>query len=346
VIAGHLDPSTDIRWRSLASRDGAGLFHSPLWLGAVRDAYDFPIEADIVTGPDGEAVAGIAYARLAGPPAERVIAAPFCDACDPLFGEPDQLAGLLASLKSHCIPVHLRCLDAAIDTAMDFSVVKRARWHRLALADTAEARWRALTPSTQRAVRKSRRSGVRIAPLDPGPDLAAFHHLHVILRKTKYRMLAQPLAFFDAIAARFKPAGKWHSLGAWIGDRLVAASIYLRWGDTLYYKFNTSLGETLDARPNDLLVWEGIELASSLGCNTLDLGPSDDDQPGLIRFKRQFGASESELRFLRHDPEGWDGAPGDTARRLLGEVAGLTTGPDLPDEVSARTGAALYRYFA
>jgi len=41
---------------------------------------------------------------------------------------------------------------------------------------------------------------------------------------------------------------------------------------------------------NSLLVWAGMTLGRALDCRALDLGPSDDDQPGLIRFKRQFGA--------------------------------------------------------
>ena len=36
--------------------------------------------------------------------------------------------------------------------------------------------------------------------------------------------------------------------------------------------------DALDDRPNDLLIWEGMELACALGCRQLDLGPSDDDQ--------------------------------------------------------------------
>jgi len=73
-------------------------------------------------------------------------------------------------------------------------------------------------------------------------------------------------------------------------------------------------------RPNNLLVWSSIELARSLGCRTLDFGPSDDDQPGLIRFKRQFGAAERELRFLRYIPPEWQDHRGDDMRRLLGEL--------------------------
>ena len=122
-------------------------------------------------------------------------------------------------------------------------------------------------------------------PLDGMDDLAEFHRLHVALRKRKYRLLAQPFAFFEAIKHRFQEVDGWFPLGAFVDDRLVAASLYLRWGDTLYYKFNASCTRSLELRANNLLVWAGILLAQSLGCSELDLGPSDDDQPGLIRFQ-------------------------------------------------------------
>ncbi len=328
------------------SRRRGGLFHSAPWLGAVQDAYGFPLRASVVVDAAGQPTAGIPYACLEGPPAPRLVTAPFCDACDPLFERPEEWAQLLGALEAHQLPLHLRCLDTELPDQDRFIVTKRARWHTISLAESAEDRWNALDPSTQRAIRKARRHGVEIRRLAPGPDLEAFHRLHVALRKAKYRLLAQPLAFFEAIGRRFQDAGNWHSLGAWVSDRLVAATIYLRWGDILYYKFNASSLDALDVRPNSLLTWEGVELASSLGCRRLDLGPSDDDQPGLIRFKRQFGAEERELRFLQLDPPGWDEHPALAPKRTLGEVTKLLTRPEVPDEVTAQAGAELYRYFA
>lgn len=341
-----LDPVADPRWSALVARRGGSLFHSPLWLGAVGDAYGFPLRAAVIVSEAGEPIAGIPFAVLDGPPAPRLVAAPFCDACDALVERPDQWASLLGALEAHQLPVHLRCLGMEPPEHGRLLVTKRARWHTITLDETVEARWKRLDASAQRAIRKARRDGVEIRPLTLGPDLAAFHRLHVSLRKAKYRLLAQPLSFLEAIARRFQDAGRWHALGAWLGDRLVAGTIYLRWGETLYYKFNASSLDALRARPNDLLAWEGIQLAQALGCRSLDLGPSDDDQPGLIRFKRQLGAGERELRFLRLVPPGWDDGPAREPRRLLSELTSLLTRPEVPDEISAEGGAALYRYFA
>jgi len=345
-MESEVDPVTDPAWAGLVSRRRGGLFHSPLWLGSVHDAYGFRLRALMVTDGPGDAAAGVAFSILEAPPSPRLVAAPFCDACDPLFAHREDWTRLLIGLKGHQRPIFLRCLDVRLPADDGLVVVKRARWHRVSLEGALEDRWGALDSSTQRAIRKARKEGVSIRPLSPGADLAEFHRLHVGLRKAKYRLLAQPLAFFEAIARRFAAEDNWFALAAWLGDRLIAGTVYLRWGDTLYYKFNASSLEHLGVRPNNLLTWEGIEMAASLGCRWLDLGPSDDDQPGLIRFKRQFGAEERELQFLRLDPPGWDDTPSQAQKHFLGDITERLTQPQVPDSLTAEAGAQLYRYFA
>jgi CelD/BcsL family acetyltransferase involved in cellulose biosynthesis len=346
VSSKEIDPVTDPIWSALVARHRGGLFHSPLWLGSVQDAYGFRLRASVIVDHAGDVTAGIAFSCLETPPGPRLVAAPFCDACDPLFVQEEEWAGLLETLRAHERPILLRCLGVRLPEHDDLTVIKRARWHAVALEGTKEGRWNALDPSTRRAIRKARREGVIVRPLAPGPGLAEFHRMHVALRKAKYRLLAQPLSFFEAIAGRFVAADKWYALGAWLGGRLIAGTIFLLWGDTLYYKFNASSPDALSVRPNSLLTWEGMELASALGCRWLDLGPSDDDQPGLIRFKRQFGAEERELRFLRLDPPDWDDTTAQAHRRILGEMTARLTEPDVPDGLAAQAGARLYRYFA
>ena len=167
------------------------------------------------------------------------------------------------------------------------------------------------------AIRRAEGAGVEIRPLIGVEGLHGFLDLHAALRKRKYRLLAQP-ACSSRRSRHFAAVQGWHPLGAFIDGRLIAATIYLRWGDVLYYKFNASALDALAVRPNNLLIWAGAKLARSLGCRALDLGPSDDDQPGLIRFKRGFGAAERELTFFRWSPPGFSAERGAEVRRLLG----------------------------
>jgi lipid II:glycine glycyltransferase (peptidoglycan interpeptide bridge formation enzyme) len=204
--------------------------------------------------------------------------------------------------------------------------------------------WAGLTAPTRQAIRKAKRTGVEVRPLSRQDGCEGFYGLHVALRKNKYHLLAQPLAFFQAIARRF--GDSWIPHGAFLGDRLIAATVYLRWGDTLYYKFNASAQDALEVRPNNLLVWAGVLLAQSLGCRNLDLGPSDDDQPGLIRFKRGFGAEQQRLQVLQWAPPGWRDMHSAQVRCALGDMARLLTAPEVPDDITARAGTSFYRFFA
>lgn len=342
-----IDPVSDPRWLALIDSCRGGLFHSPPWLRVLSDAYGFAVRAYLALGPGGAPRGGLAFCEIHDALGPRVASLPFSDCSDPLLESPEAWRILFPRLQAHGVPLHLRCLDDRIVAADErLAVSKRARWHTLSLEAGPDDLWNRLAEPTQRAVRRAERSGVVIRPLEGHQGLQGFIQLHVALRKQKYRLLAQPAAFFEAIARRFADGGGWLPLGAYLDDRLIAATIYLRWGDTLYYKFNASAQDALQARPNSLLAWAGIGLGRRLGCRVFDLGPSDDDQPGLIRFKRDLGAEEKELCFLRYTPPGWPTERGAEVGRLLGQLTRLLTAPDVPDEVTERAGALFYRLFA
>jgi CelD/BcsL family acetyltransferase involved in cellulose biosynthesis len=341
-----VDPITDVRWNALLSLEAAGLFHSPPWLRALSVTYSFKMQAHVATDAANVVRGGVAFCEMADVFGRRVVSSPFCDTCDPLLESSQWWPTLFACLQKHELPVYLRCVeDHTAQGDPRVTVIKRARWHTLQVNGDIDAVWDGLEGPARRAIRKARRGDVTVRLLEGADSPAKFHRLHVALRKRKYRLLAQPLSFFEAVKECFEKIDGWFPMGAFVDGQLVAATIYLRWGDTLYYKFNAS-GDSLELRPNNLLVWAGIELAQSLGCRKLDLGPSDDDQRGLIRFKQQFGAREREVRFLRYLPPGWPDHQSAELHRLLGELTRLLTSPDATDELTAQAGALLYRFFA
>jgi CelD/BcsL family acetyltransferase involved in cellulose biosynthesis len=312
----------------------------------VSAAFGFPVRAWLAEDDNGRPLGGVAFCELDDLGGHRLVSLPFSDCGDPLFASPEAWRVLLSRLQSSGIPVHFRCLFAdRLPLEDGLSVTGRASWHRLSVSGSEDELWQGIAPAARRAIRRAQRGGVEIRTLEGAADRDAFHRMHVALRKRKYRLLAQPPQFFEAIEDRFQAIGGWHGLAAVLDGRLIAATMYLRWGDVLYYKFNASDESALAARPNSLLVWAGIQLAKRLGCAALDLGPSRTEQPGLIRFKRSFGAEELELRFLRWTPPDWrPQPPGGSA--VLRELIDLLTDPAVPDEITARAGAALYRFLA
>jgi CelD/BcsL family acetyltransferase involved in cellulose biosynthesis len=342
-----ISPAEDPLWLSLLDHPAAGLFHSPPWLCALSETYGFRVRAYVARTAAGSAAGGIPFCEVEDILGPRIVALPFSDTCDPLLASCEAWDVLLERLQSHGLPVYLRFLDARPVLAGDhWRTVKTVPSQRVTIASSLEELWAGLTAPTRRAINKARRAGLQVRPLGRHEVAEGFYRLHVALRKNKYRMLAQSQEFFEALADRFAACGAWFPLGAFLDGRLVAAALYLRWRQTLYYKFNASAQDALALRPNNLLVWTGLELAQSLGCNVVDLGPSDEDQPGLIRFKRGFGAVPQEARFLMWNPPGWRDTTGAPARAMLSEITELLTAPEVPDEVTAKAGACLYRFFA
>lgn len=334
-----LDPVVDDGWRVLVSRCGS-MFHSPEWLAVLTDTYGWSPEAAMVIDRTGTPVAGISWFTVSDPGGERVVALPFSDFGGPIGpGHDDELLGVLERAG---LPVRCRIVtEPGAPTIRP--VARTARWHGISVDPDPTVNWARLSPSTRRAVRKARREGVEVVARSDAAFVGQFRRLHTGVRSRKYRLLPQPRAFFAHLRRRFTAVDGWHPLSAVRRDSLVAATVYLRHGDTLYYKFNASDPTSLSMRPNDLLVWSGIELASRLGCSTLDMGASDDDQPGLSRFKRGFGAEEREIRRLVWGP------PSATDGRWLGHLAEITarcTEPTASLELAEAAGDIFYRYFA
>ena len=76
----------------------------------------------------------------------------------------------------------------------------------------------------------------------------------------------------------------------------------------------------------------------------LDLGRSDVDQPGLVNFKRRFGAEESDLHtlMLKNSPP----EQGVEAAWIVSEITRLFVQDRTPDQLTEHAGDLLYRLFA
>lgn len=348
-----IDPRVDGLWRELALRERSDVFHSPGWIDAVCATYGFQARALVLSSADVP-LAGVPYAVVDDALGERLVSLPFSDYCDPLVATVDQWRRLLDRLLAEGLPISTRCLhtEVPIDEGR-LAVVKRARWHGIDLSGDLEGLWRGLHGSSRQGVRRAESLGVEVRLAGDESDLRAFYDLHLGVRKRKYRMLAQPFAFFQNLSRHFLESNNGCLMLARRRGQLLAGVLFLEWKDTLYYKFNASCLEGLGVRPNDLLLWRGIEYASDRGLAHLDLGLSDWDQEGLVRYKRKYASREKTISYLRHPGPGaafgGQAAPGPSdgaLRQLLPQLTDLFTDDAVPDAITARAGTLLYRLFA
>jgi CelD/BcsL family acetyltransferase involved in cellulose biosynthesis len=338
-----IDACRDERWRSAADHRYGSLFSSPPWIEAVARAYGLAMSASVRVR-SGAVAAGIPFAHVRDIRGDRIVSLPFSDYCDPLVDDDEAWRDLVGPLLAYDSPVTLRCLRNTVpveDTRFQTSL--RGLWHGVDLTRTEDDLWSDLDGSARQNVRKARRSGVTIREGRTLNDVRIFHDMHCRLRKTKHRLLAQPLAFFETLHELFSPTDGLTVLLAECGGQVVAGILFLEWGGTLYYKFNASV----DQRhcPNDLLAWEGIRMGRRRGLTRFDFGLSDVEQPGLVRYKRKFATEESCIRLLQWRPQGYSDPRAEQASQMLGRVTSLFTDPAVPDDIARAAGNELYRYF-
>jgi CelD/BcsL family acetyltransferase involved in cellulose biosynthesis len=341
-----VDPRTDLLWRKLLEQAHCGVFHSPDWIQVLTDTYGWEAHAYVILSDDGEPCAGIPFCRIADMLGERIVALPFSDYCDPLVNDANGWRTLIDQLLPEHRPITVRCLHNNLPLGDErFSLFKEAKWHGLDLRPELDALWSAMHESTHRAIRKSQRAGLVVRPAQSEDELRAFFDMHLKIRKYKYGLLAQPYTFFQNIWRRFVETEQGFLLLALCENKIVAGDLFLMFKDTLYYKFNASLPGDLSHRPNDLLIWEGIQRGKNQGLKLLDFGLSDIDQEGLIRYKRKFGTQEKTISFLRHEPNGGPTPAEKEMRALLGKLTTRFTDQLVPDLVTERAGEDLYRLF-
>jgi CelD/BcsL family acetyltransferase involved in cellulose biosynthesis len=341
-----VDPRSDPAWEELMAGPRGSVFGSPAWISAIADTYGFDVAADVCIGTEGQPVAGFACADVRDFRGVRQISLPFCDYLDPVLDTDELWNDLVGPRLARGLPLQLRVLEPGPPRHDPrFDHVGELMWHATDLERGEEDILAGFHSQARQNLRAALRRGVSVhfsASLD---DMRAFHELHRRVRKRKYRLLAQPVSFFENIWKRFAPLDAVTVGFASHEGVVIAAAVYLFWRDVMYFKFGASIAERLVVRPNELLGWESIRLGVQRGCRKYDWGVSDLAQPGLVSFKRKFATEEGGVAVLRHTPTGYSPSESSAAARALGELTSLLTRDDVPDEVTQRAGEILYRYF-
>ena len=334
------NPRTDARWRRLADEHG-DLFNSSRWLAVLHQGYG--IEFDSVVFGHGQG--GFAWAEIKDVRGTRITSLPFSDFADPpgLPSSTDLGAAIEPLLDRGC-PVTLRFLRSRLPELSGLVEVDRLAWHRASLPATEDELWNSVKSGARQNIRKAKGQGLEITIGSTREMLRQFRRLHVSLRKSKYRMLAQPTAFFDAIADRFGPDDLRVVLASDDGV-VVAGLVLLRHRDTAYYKFNASTDRALAIRANDLVMWTSLVEAQRWGCRQFDFGVSDLDQPGLIRYKRKYATEESEVVVLKSRAVAEPSPLASSVGRSLPRLTHLLTDERCPDRLTGWGGDVLYRLF-
>ena len=340
-----VDPVHDERWRDLVEGADTDVFQSPSWLRVLGDTYDFAPRANVLVDDDGAVLAGMAFCRVFGVNGERNSSLPFSDYSDPIVSSSQDWNRLVLPLLKEEIPVTMSVLRNQLPAEdIRFTVVGTAKWHEIDVKPEIDLIWERVSPSARRAIRKARNVGVQLRQAKTRDELRAFFELHLRVRKYRHRLLAQPYQFFERIFDQFMETDNGVLILAESDGSIVAGVLFLEWKNKLYYKFNAWDPEFSASRPNDAILWAGIEYCKERDLAGLDLGLSDPSQEGLLRYKQKYASDERDILHLR-SPHSVKHADDESLSFMPGLVDLLTT-QGVPDSVTEQAGQLLYKLFA
>jgi hypothetical protein len=158
---------------------------------------------------------------------------------------------------------------------------------------------------------------------------------------------ARPFRLFAAMWEILRPRGQMELLLAEKSEagtsRLLAGSIFLKFGRTVFYSFTGCRRENFPLHPHDLIQWHAIHGAVRDGFLRYDFGEVPEEAPLLANFKSKWGAKESGLcRYYYPAPDKLElrGLPMNPwSKRLVS-----TAWQKLPLPLTARLGDWLYGF--
>lgn len=197
------------------------------------------------------------------------------------------------------------------------------------------------------AVRKAQREGLSVRDAASEADLRDWYLLYLDVNRWR-GLPSRPYRLFQAAWDHLWSVGFLRLLlvhrRQYGRDLLVAGSMLLMLGDTVYYAFNGRVREALPLRPNDLLQWHALRDATAAGYRWYDFGEVEQGNEGLARFKAKWGTQTRTLVRYHAPP-----LPGDTGYRDLRTSVwprrvAVAAWHRVPLSLTAFAGDRLYRF--
>lgn len=305
----ELDPQTDARWVAFvaAQRDGL-IYHHPRWLRVIEEAYGHEPLCLACESSDGRLQGVLPLFRTRGLLTGRCLSSlPHTPVAGPLACDERSTAALVrASLEWVQREPPTRLILKLPGSGLEGLVegVVGSPWEEtyvLQLPEPPEelrfgnsrnharVRW---------AVNKATKSGLRVREAETRAELRQWYGLYLEAMRS-HAVPPRPYKFFRIAWDLLQPAGLMRLLLAEQHDqgqrRLLAGSIFLMFGQTVFYAFNGRHRDDLGLRPNDLIQWQAIQGAWCNGFRRYDFGEVTVEQQGLAQFKSKWGAEPRRM---------------------------------------------------
>lgn len=348
----EVNAQTDPRWEALVQvLPHSLIYHHPAWLQVLEEAYGYKpvnLACEDATG-ELRGILPLFYSRglLSG---SRFSSLPRTPVAGPLAYNKQAMAVLVhAAIErardksgSH---LQIKMLSNDLDGLVDGVV--GTPWRETYLLELPEhpdllhfnsrIKW---------AVNKATKIGVHVRPAETECDLRAWYDLYLDTMRS-VTMLPRPYHFFEIAWQRLQPHGLLRLLLAEYSQagrtRLLAGSLFLMFGQTIFYAFNGWRRQDRSLRPNDLLQWQAIQDACASGFCHYDFGEVDENNASLAQFKSKWGTEQKLLyRYYYPTPRQVEISILELARR---KAFVNTAWQRLPIKATALLSGLAHRYF-
>lgn len=279
-------------WDALAeSHPEATLYHRGPWLEVLSRAFGVRPSLAII-GDSSSTLAACLLARGCNPLRRGLISMPFSDFCPPLAVDDLARDALMAGLAGMAGQSRLEMRGFA--GFYPWHVLYHFQRWTLDLSRPFQAIERAADREVRRHMRRARTSGVSIDCSRSVDAIETFFRLQLESRR-RLGVPSQPLKFFRLVHEVF---AKLDSIEVWFAlhqGKRIAAVVVLRDGDVLHAKWSARSAGSPDGASH--LIFMSIAEQHALRARALDFGRTDSRNHGLTRFKRELGATASDLPY-------------------------------------------------
>jgi len=300
----EIDPLQDPRWvEFVRTHPDASVFHTRNWLSALRAEYGY-LPSVFCTSRGGARITdAVVFCRIhSWLTGKRIVSLPFSDHCEPLVSSPECLDPILQRLRAELQAkglkyLELRPINQGVGPNRGFRESSTYVWHSIDLSRTGKALFQSFDKDcVQRRIRRAERESLDYEVGNSEELLKRFFTLFVTTRRRHY-LPPQPYSWFRHLSRAFGNQLQIRLIS--YKGRPISTTLTLAHAQTVAYKYGGS-----DARFNylgatPLLFWRTIQEAQSQGFTRMDLGRSNLDSAGLIKFKENWGAQRRTLQYFQ-----------------------------------------------
>jgi hypothetical protein len=321
------------------------LFTSRKWIEVLRKEYQFDIKI-IVNAENGSPL--LLFSEINDIWGHRIVSLPFSDYIEPRVSDMDELLSVLEFLMEtyRNYPITIR-LHGHMSNAerIGYKNIRTAFCHRVPLNSDMDDIWKKTNYAFRKGVNKAKTANLKVERVNSEYGIDIFYHLLLKLRKNKLNLLPQTKSFYRQMLDLFIIKGEGNIWVVFSGEAPIAAAVVLHSGNSLFDKMGASDEKYLDLRPNNLLLWEIMKYGNSIKYDYLDMGLTQNDHIGLLRFKDSLGGIRTPINFYRYTPENYDISREKDIKDLLSQLTNIFVSNEMPEEVVQQASGLLYKYF-